>query len=58
MKILEIIEDAPNLQVVNLPKKSQSGTKHGIIGSRDDEDDVDGQSSGEDIENEGDSVAD
>ena len=47
-----------SLQVVNLTKKSQPRTKHDIVGSRDDEDDVDKQSSGEDTENEGDSDAD
>ena len=53
-----INEDDPNLHVVNLTKTSQPGTKHGIIGSSDDEDDVDEQCSGEDPENEGDSEAD
>ena len=55
---LEINEEYPNLQAVNLTKKSQSRAKHDIIGSSDDEDDVDEQSSGEDTENEGDSDAD
>ena len=55
---LEINEEDPNLQVVNLTKKSQPRAKHDIIGSSDDEDDVDEQSSGEDIENKGDSDAD
>ena len=56
---LEINEDDPNLQVVNLlTKKSQPRAKHDIIGSSDDEDDVGEQSSGEDTENEGDSDAD
>ena len=57
---LEINEDDPNLlQVVNLlTKKSQPRKKHDNIGSSDDEDDVNEQSSGEDNENEGDSNAD
>ena len=51
---VEINEDDPNLQVVNLTKKSQPPrAKHDIIGSRDDEDDVDELSSCEDAENEG-----
>ena len=55
---LEIYEDDPNLQVVNLlTKKSQPRAKHDIIGSSDDEDDVGEQSSGKDTENEGDSDA-
>ena len=55
---LEINEEDPNLQVVNLTKKSQSRAKHDIIGSSDDEDGVDEQSSGEETENDGDSDAD
>ena len=55
---VEINEDDPNIQMVNLTKKSQPRTKHDIIDSSDDEDDVDEQSSGEDTENEGDSGAD
>ena len=43
---------------MNLTKKSQPRAKHDIIGSSDDEDDVDEQSSGEDTENEGDFDAD
>ena len=54
---VEINEDDPNIQVVNLTKKSQPRTKHDIIGSSDDEDEVDEQSSGEDNENGGDSDA-
>ena len=45
---VEINEDDPNLQVANLTKKSQPRTKHDTIGSSDDEDEVDEQSSGED----------
>ena len=52
------INDDPNLQVANLTKKSQPRTKQDIIGSSDDEDDVDEPSSGEDTENEGDADAD
>ena len=55
---VEINEDDPNLHVVNLTKKSQPRTKHGIISFSDDGDDVDEQSSGEDTENEGDSDPD
>ena len=55
---LEINEEDPNLQVVNLTKKSQPRAKHDIIGSSDDEDDVNEQSSGENTENNGDSDAD
>ena len=55
---VETNEDDPNLQVVNLTKKSQPRTKHDIIAPRVDEDDVDGQSSGADTEKEGDSDAD
>ena len=55
---LEMNEEDPNLQVVNLTKKSQPRTKHDIVGSSDDEDDVDEQSSGEDTENESNSDAD
>ena len=41
MNVLNINEDDPNLQVVNLlTKKSPPRTKHDIIGSSDDEDDV------------------
>ena len=54
---LEINKDDPNLQV-NLTKKSQPRAKLNIIGSVDDEDDVDEQSNREDTENEGDSDAD
>ena len=58
--MVEINEDDPNLlHVVNLhTKKSHPRTKHDTVGSSDDEDDVDEQSSGEDTENEGDSDAD
>ena len=45
---LEINEEDPNLQVVNLTKKSQPRANHDIIGSSSDEDDVDEQSRGED----------
>ena len=55
---LEINEEDPNLQVVNLTKKSRPRTKHDIIGSSDHEDDADEQSSSEDTENEGDSDVD
>ena len=55
---LEINDDDPNLPVVNLTKKSQPRAKHDIIGSSDEEDDIDEQSSGQDTENEGDSDAD
>ena len=55
---LEINEEDPNLQMANLTKKSQPRAKHDIIGSNDDEDDVDEQSSGEDTDNEGESNAD
>ena len=55
---LEMNEEDPNLQLVDLTKKSQPWAKHDIIGSSDDEDDVDEQSSGEDTENESDSDAD
>ena len=55
---LEINEEDPNLQVVILTKMSQPRAKHDIIGSSDDEDDGDEESSGEDTENEGDSDAD
>ena len=54
---VEINEDDPNLEVVNLTKKAQPRAKHGIIGSSDDEDDVDEQSSDGDTKNEGDSDA-
>ena len=55
---VKINEDDANLQVVNLTKKSQPRAKHDIIGSSDDEDDVDEQSGCEDTVNEGDSDAD
>ena len=55
---LEINEEDPNLQVMNLlTKKSQPRAKHGVIGSSNDEEDVEEQSIGEDTENEGDSDA-
>ena len=54
---LEINEEDPNLQVVNLTQSSQPRAKHDITGSSDDEDDVNEQISGENIENEGDSDA-
>ena len=47
-----------NLQVENLSKKSQPRTKHSIIGSSNDKDGFHEQSSGEDMDNEGDSDAD
>ena len=53
---LEINED--DLKVLNLTKKLQPRAKHDIIGSSNDEDDVDPQSSDEDTENESNSEAD
>ena len=47
-----------HLQAENLTKKSQPRTKHCIIGSSNDKDGFDEQSSGEDTDNEADSEAD